>query len=74
MIREIIKPAGNTYLLKLPDEMVGKTVEVFACEVEENKITQEVKKSVGQLMIEMEGLTTDLSNFKFSREEANDYD
>eukprot|EP01034_Spumella_vulgaris_P003567 gene3567-4582_t len=34
LIREIIVPTDNTYLLKLPDEMIGKQVEVIAFEVE----------------------------------------
>ena len=30
MIRQLIIPTQNTYLLKLPDELIGKTVEVIA--------------------------------------------
>ncbi len=36
MIREIVKPEGNTYVLNLPNEMVGKMIEVVAFEIEEN--------------------------------------
>jgi hypothetical protein len=36
MIREIVKPAGKTYTLNLPDDMIGKTVEVIAFEIEKN--------------------------------------
>lgn len=35
-IREIVKPTKNTYLLNLPDEMIGKTVEVIAFEIEKD--------------------------------------
>lgn len=45
MIREIVVPENNTYLLKLPDEMVGKEVEVIAFEVSDKK-EEEVPKSV----------------------------
>ena len=74
MIREIVKPKGNKYVLNLPDEMVGKTIEVVATEVEEEKPLILAKKSFEQLNKELEGLTINLSNFKFNRNEANDYD
>ncbi len=33
LIREIIYPTENNYTLRLPDEMVGKQVEVIAFEI-----------------------------------------
>ena len=74
MIREIVKPEGNTYILNLPDEMVGKTLEVIAFEVEEIKSQATVKKTIEQLNKELEGLTVNMAGFKFDRNEANDYD
>lgn len=74
MIREIVKPEGNTYVLNLPNEMVGKTLEVTVSEVKEMKSQASVKKSIEQLNKELEGLTVNLEGFKFDRDEANDYD
>ena len=34
MIREIIESATSTYTLQLPDDMVGKKIEVIAFEVD----------------------------------------
>lgn len=73
MIREIVKPEGNTYLLQLPDEMVGKTVEVIAFEIEE-KVAINPKKSISELRTELNGLTVDMKDFKFDRNEANNYE
>lgn len=73
MIREILKPERNTIVLNLPDEMVGKTIEVVAIEIKEN-ILQTPKKSIEQLNHELKGLTLDLSQFRSNRDEANDYD
>ncbi|MFD1258949.1 hypothetical protein ACFQ3S_19245 [Mucilaginibacter terrae] len=73
MIREIVKPEGNTYLLQLPDEMIGKTVEVIAFEIEE-KIAINPKKSISELRTELDGLTVDMKDFKFDRNEANNYE
>lgn len=73
MIREIVKPEGNTYLLQLPDEMVGKTVEVIAFEIEE-KVAINPKKSINELRTELDGLTVDMKDFKFDRNEANNYE
>lgn len=39
MLREIIVPTENTYLLKLPDEMVGKEVEVIAFDLSDKHST-----------------------------------
>jgi hypothetical protein len=36
MIREIVKPAGKTYTLNFPDNMIGKTVEIIAFEIEKS--------------------------------------
>lgn len=33
LIRKIIVPTGNSYVLTLPDEMIGKRVEVIAFEL-----------------------------------------
>lgn len=74
MIREIIKPEGNTYILNLPDEMVGKTIEVVVCEIEEKKPTNGLKKTVEELSQEISGLTLNLTGFTFDRSEANDYE
>ena len=39
MLREIIVPTGNTYLLKLPDDMIGKEVEVIAFNLTDRNAT-----------------------------------
>ena len=81
MIREIVKPERNTYLLQLPDEMVGKTVEVIAFEIEEKKpnLPQE---NAEQLRGEMDEILSKYNRhpkitherFKFDRDEANNYE
>ncbi len=74
MIREIISQAEQNVMLRLPKDMIGKTVEVIAFEIEETepKLTKE------QRLLQIENLTkdslVDLSNFKFNRDEANNYD
>lgn len=73
MLREIITPTNQDVLLHLPEEMVGKTVEVIAFEIDSNKSVS----SKNQRLSKIEDLTktslVDLSNFKFDRNEANDY-
>ncbi len=75
MLREIIIPENNTYLLKLPDDLVGKKVEVLAFEIGEttengDKIEERLK-SIREIF---KSNRVDLSNFKFNRDEANDFD
>ena len=73
MLREIITQANPRVTLQLPEEMVGKTVEVIAFEIDEVKNTT----TRAQRLIQIERLTqnsmTDLSKFKFDRDEANNY-
>jgi hypothetical protein len=77
MLREIIVPQNSLVTVQLPEEMVGKTVELIAFEIDReglngNKLTKE------QRIKQIEDLTkpylVDLSNFKFDRDEANNYD
>ena len=68
-------PDSNTYLLKLPDNYVGKPVEVIAFEVDE-KSTEEksiAKKDALQKTLDFyNSIQIDLSDFKFNRDEANE--
>jgi hypothetical protein len=78
MIREVFTPKKNTYVLNLPDEMVGKTVEVIAFEVGDvkNKIgkpqTSQNLKDIKEKYSRYPIITHD--NYQFNRDEANDYE
>jgi hypothetical protein len=79
LIREIIVPTGNTYTLNLPDEMIGKQIEVIAKEVEaptvsENSAIEARTQKIEQIREIYKDCLVDLSNFKFDRDEANNYD
>lgn len=73
MLREIITPKKAVVTLRIPEEMVGKTVEVIAFE-----INDEEKPNRLQRLQQIEDLTKsnliDLSGFKFNRDEANNYE
>jgi len=91
LIREIIVPTSNTYVLNLPDKLIGKRVEVIAFEIDEKPVSnreENIKafnESLANLKINREQKISeireifkdnliDLSNFKFDRDEANNYD
>ncbi len=79
MIREIVKPEGNTYILNLPDEMVGKMIEITAFEVEKtNYISTEIPFNPEKLqeINERYNKLPQISheNYKFNRDEANNYE
>jgi hypothetical protein len=73
MVREIVKSAGNTYLLNLPDDMLGKTVEVIAFEINADRLTTNPNESLIDIqkryskypLVSHEG-------YRFNRDEAND--
>jgi len=74
MLREIITPKERSVTVLLPEEMIGKTVELIAFEVAE----KEKKLTRPQRLKRIESLTestlVDLSGFTFNRDEANDYE
>jgi len=77
MIREVIQPTDNIYMLNLPDEMVGKTVEVIAFEIDNNKGEINVKavkdiNSIKEKYSRYPIISHD--NYQFDRDEANDYE
>ena len=78
MIRKIVIPQERTYLLELPEEFVGKEVEVLAFKVEEGtRINQEElvewskEDRIKYLKKALEPYRVDLSDFSFDRDEAN---
>lgn len=82
MFREILVAQGNSLTLDLPNELVGKQIEVLAFELKE-PVKPEVKKAlseeeIARRMTEIRAIVAphriDLSNFKFDRDEANNYD
>lgn len=91
-LRETITPTTNEYVLNLPDEMVGKRVEIIATEIhnpsditphfiqeEKVKKMQESladmrKEKVSEIREIFDDMRIDLSNFKFDRDEANNYE
>lgn len=74
MIREIITPKKASFTMRLPEEMVGKTVEIIAFEINntDNTVSDKVQR-----LAKIDELTrsslVDLSSFKFDRDQANDY-
>ena len=77
MIREIVKTEDNSLVLKLPDDMVGKFIEVIAFSVEELKGHSEKAVEVDDLEAfrnQMKKLSINSGGYKFNRDEANDYD
>lgn len=76
MIREIVKSAGKTYTLSLPDDMMGKTVEVIAFEIDNTgqsnnhsntpKSLSEVKKGYSKY------LPISHENYQFNRDDTHD--
>ncbi|HET7119335.1 MAG TPA: hypothetical protein VFI29_22760 [Hanamia sp.] len=67
LIREIVVPENNKIELTVPDNFIGKRIEVFAFEMEEKaKIPKSSKKKT------FDAIKLDLTGFKFNREEANE--
>lgn len=76
LVRKIIVPTSTTFTLTLPKEMIGKEIEVVASEVKAPRVLTELEKQQRIEAIEaiFKDSRIDLSNFKFDRDEANNYD
>lgn len=77
MIRQIIIPTSNTYTLELPDELLGRKVEVLAFEVDNELVitlpdNEAVKFSKASDIFK--DCRVDLTNYKFDRDAANTYE
>jgi hypothetical protein len=73
LIREIIYPTENNYTLRLPDEMIGKEIEVIAFEIEKMP-KKSVKNDLKDIQDIFKNNRISLKDFKFDRDEANNYE
>ena len=74
MLREIIKPQKASFTMRLPKEMVGKTIEVIAFEIDDAENTSDKRLRFQEIEELTKATLVDLSGFKFDRNEANNYD
>ena len=71
MYRQIIMATGNKLILQLPNEMIGKRVEIIAKPIEASfQLDEKNRKEVSSIF---DDCRVSLSGFTFNRDEANDY-
>jgi len=68
MIRTVITADKNVLTLPLPEDYVGKQVEVIAFTLDEGAQKQQLKKK----HVTFDAVKLDTRGFKFNREEANE--
>jgi hypothetical protein len=86
MIRKIFVPKEKEYILEIPDSLIGKSIELLAFEVKVDEPIKREKTEVEDVSYEKEDfgkfksfgkrtqkLRYSSKGYKFSREEANDY-
>jgi hypothetical protein len=77
MIRQIIIPTSNTYTLQLqiPNSMIGKKIAVIYDE-EEDVLVEEQKPTPTKIKASeiFKDCKVSLKDYKFNRDEANDYE
>ena len=67
MVRTFITPEDQNILIRVPEDYIGKQVEVIAFTLDEDSIIAPVKKQPS-----FTALKLDTIGFKFNREEANE--
>ena len=66
-IREIVVPENNKIELTIPDNFIGKRIEVLAFEIEESTAESQKKSKRAFKVINVR-----VDDYKFNREEANE--
>jgi hypothetical protein len=75
MITQIIVPTSNILQVQIPDNLIGKEVEFsYEEKMSATKTTENSIKSKFKASDVFKDCRVDLSNYKFNRDEANDYD
>lgn len=76
MIRQIIVPTSNSYTLQLqiPDSMIGKNVAVIYDEEENADQPNEALANTESVSEIFKDCRVSFKDFKFNRDEANDYE
>ena len=76
MIRQTIVPTSNSYTLQLqiPNSMIGKQITVFYDEEEVMELQTKVPAKTKKAIDIFKDCSVDLTNYKFNRDEANDYE
>ena len=71
MYRQVFTSTNNQLVLKLPNELVGKVVEIIAHPLEVNVSPKEKRRQdIGNIFSDCR---ISLSEFSFNRNEANDF-
>ncbi len=67
MVRTLITPEDRNILIRVPEDYIGKQVEVIAFTLEENSNVAQIKKQASFTALKLNTL-----GYKFNREEANE--
>lgn len=79
MVRQIVVPDTTRLQIDLPEDFVGRSVEVIAFPLNEPQFPEETSEAEREARLErlrksLEGLTFNSGGYKFNREDANEYD
>jgi hypothetical protein len=67
MVRTLITPEDQNILIRVPEDYIGKQVEVIAFTLEENRNEKQKKKQASFTALKLNTI-----GYKFNREEANE--
>jgi hypothetical protein len=67
MVRTLVTPEDQNILIRVPEDYIGKQVEVIAFTLEENGNVAQIKKQVSFTALKLNTI-----GYKFNREEANE--
>ena len=72
-VRKVIVPTSDSYLLILPKQMIGKRIEITAIEASHD-VLPDTEARMKKINDSLSDLKVDLTNWKFDRNEANNYE
>lgn len=77
-MRTVVRSDKNSFTLQLPDDLVGRVIEIIAFPVEDNNTdntdTSSIESRVADLKNRLKKFKFNSGGYKFDRDEANDYE
>jgi hypothetical protein len=74
MVRKILVPKKNTVVVELPDDYIGKEIELLMFPINERNNATAQDMTMEDVSAFFNRFDVDMTGFKFNRDDANDYD
>jgi hypothetical protein len=72
MVRKILVPEKNTVVVELPDDYIGKEIELLMFPINDSQQTTAQDMTMEEVKTFFNRFNVDMTDFKFNRDEVNE--